>query len=117
MAASSALHFLEHYYQALVAFLPLQDEKFIAELHGQNLLPTHVSTSIVSLVTRKEKASYFLDVVIKTDLRNNDRTSFDKLAAVMAISKYDNLPHLAAMMMTSSNIKHISMKNPGKIIQ
>ncbi|XP_065893772.1 uncharacterized protein [Dysidea avara] len=41
MAASSALHFLEHYYQALVAFLPLQDEKFIAELHGQNLLPTH----------------------------------------------------------------------------
>ena len=104
MATSSPLHFLEQYYQALVASLPIQDRKFTSELHGQNLLPRDVHVSIDSLTMRKEKAAYFLDMIILSDVRKNDRTNFDKLAAVMTRSKCDNLQHLAGMMMTSKHV-------------
>jgi len=102
MAASSALDFFELFYQPLIKLLPFQDRKFISDLHGQDLIPTDVSASIESFATCEEKASYFLDMVVKSDLMNGDCTSFNKLAVVMNRSKYDELQHIAAIMMSSS---------------
>jgi len=103
MASSSAIQLFEVCYETLVSSLPLEDEKFVAVLLENDLLPIDLKASIELLPTREAKTMYYLDNLIKQELENDDQTSYDKLVAVMSNSEYDGLPQLAALMTSTVN--------------
>ena len=63
--------------------LPMNDEYFMGELYTRNLLPGNLKATIKALSTGAEKASKFLDDVIKPSLESNDCTKFHTLLRVM----------------------------------
>ena len=86
---------LNDFYAKLVAVLPMQDAKFMAELVGHNLLPGNLKALVESKNTVSDKAMYFLDHKIKPDINIGDFTSFDKLLNVMKNWESDSLRKLA----------------------
>ena len=84
----------EHFYQAMIYSMPMKDANFVEVLNNQGLLPAHIQATLQSLDKSIERASYFLDHVIKLDLDG----CFDKLLTVMMESDYDNMRDLAAKM-------------------
>jgi len=95
MARSTAAEIFEHYYQALVSSLPMRDVSFIDKLQKHKLLPGHIKAIVSSLNISREKASHFLDNVIKPELTSKIHTCFDELLIVMMESDYDNMKELA----------------------
>ena len=93
MAKSTAVEVFEHYYQAMVWSLPMRHDSFVKELQKHDLLPTHVKAMLESLRTLKEKASYFLDNVIKPNL--DTYTCFDELLSIMMDSSCGGMKDLA----------------------
>ena len=63
--------------------LPMTDEYFMGELYARKLLPGNLKATIKALSTGAEKASKFLDDVIKPSLESNDCTKFHTLLRVM----------------------------------
>ena len=94
MAKRSALELFEHYYQALIVSLPMKDN-FMEELFKHGLLPKDVIHKLEKLSERKNRASYFLDNVIKAGLIVGNKTCFVNLLTLMNNSKYDNVRDLA----------------------
>jgi len=95
MAKRSAVELFEHYYTALVFSLPVKDENFVEELFERILLTEDVKSSLQSLAVCSERASYFLDSVIKPELAVGNIGKFVKLLTVMKSSNYDNVKELA----------------------
>jgi len=70
-------------YPKLIKSLPMNDEYFMAELYGRNLLPGDLKANIESLPTSAKKASKFLDEVIKPSVEINDVRKFNMLLSSM----------------------------------
>lgn len=75
--------------------LPMNDTTFITKLLAQNLLPGDTGNKIEGLATPADKASYFLNYVIKPSIDLDNGDYFDKLLSVMEHCGYDYIKHLA----------------------
>ena len=85
----------EKYYKAIVSSLPMKNKTFLAELKIQSLLSDHTESALQSFNTSKEMALYFVDNVIKSDLREGINSSFDKLLSVMLECSRNHVKELA----------------------
>ena len=89
--------------------LPMNDEFFMGELFARKLLPGNLKATIKALSTGAEKASKFLDDVIKPSLENNDCNKFQTLLRLMMENDDDTIKKLAERIRSSLNetIRHI----------
>ena len=98
----AAVKVFENYYQALVSTLPMRDEQFVVKLQKHNLLSDSViKTTLTSLSTSREKASYFLDYVIKPKLHTGN--CFDELLKLMTDSDYEEMQDLGTKVTSELN--------------
>ena len=97
----SASEMFKKFYVQLVKNLPMNDSLFTAELFSNDLLPGNLKEHVESLPTKSEKASYFLDHVIKPSVTSDDGSSFDKLLNVMEDSDHQGVKELAKLIRTS----------------
>ena len=111
--ATSALQVIKFCYHTLVASLPLEDINFLAVLEKHNLLGD-AKSSVESMPTREERASYFLDNLMKQELEKNNVTGFYNLITIMANSKSDSLTKLAADISSAVKVKHEVITNRSK---
>ena len=93
------------YYEKLVN-LPMDDTTFIAKLLAQNLLPGDMENKIEVQAAPINKASYFLNHMIKPSIDLDNGDCFDKLLSVMEHCGYDHIKHLAL------EIKSVIKGNP-----
>ena len=103
MDKTSALQLFEQYYENLVYCLPLNDTDFIEDLSKHDLLPENIKIQLEKQSKHKERASYFLDNVIKPGLIDGDNTCFVSLLTVMKNSQYDSLKDIAVLMESQCN--------------
>jgi len=85
----------QHFFPQLVDILPMDDVTFTAQLFSTNLLPGNVKEQVKSQATSADKATHFLDHVIKPSLTSSVGNSFNKLLKVMEDSEYDNVKELS----------------------
>ena len=104
MAKKSVLQMFEHYYQGLMHSLPLKDNDFMEDLSNHDLLPQNIKLKLDEMSKHKEKASYFLDSVIKSGLLVGDNASFITLLTVMSNSQYDSVKDLAKLIESEYDI-------------
>ena len=98
MSANEA--FTKIYFQ-LVTTLPIDDPLFRAKLFTNDLLPGDHKGHVESLATKSDKASRFLDHVIKPSVTSDDGSNFDKLLNVMEDSDHQGVRELAKLIRTS----------------
>ena len=91
----------KEFYSKLVKTLPMNDDNFIAELYSHDLLPDGPKEHIESRTTGGQKATYFLDHVIKPSVTSDGGSGFDKLLNVMEESEYQGMKELAEQIRTS----------------
>ena len=75
--------------------LPMDDSTFIAKLATSNLLPGDTGRKIEAQSTPADKASCFLNRIIKSSLDADNIDSFNKLLSVMEQCEYDHIKQLA----------------------
>ena len=93
----------QQFYGKLVETLPMDDPNFMAKLYSACLLPSYIKEYVESRsVTRTEKATRFLDQVIKPST-----SSFNKLLNVMKDSEYYHVKELARLIRTATK-KNVS---------
>ena len=85
----------QNHVEKLVKCLPMDDTHFITKLSAQQLLPGDTKDKIKTLSTQADKASYFLDHVIKPALDINDISDFDELLSIMQNCGYKHVEKLA----------------------
>ena len=87
----------QNYVENLVKCLPMDDAYFIAKLSAQQLLPGDTENKIKTLSTQADKASYFLNHVIKpaVDINEPETSCFDKLLCIMQECDYIHVKKLA----------------------
>ena len=85
----------KQFYDKLVVTLPMNDVIFTAKLISHNLFPGDLSDQIKSLATSSDKATHFLDCVIKPALTIGIDRSFNELLNVMEDSEYLFIKELA----------------------
>ena len=85
----------EKHYQAFVATLPMKSVSFLAQLEEHSLLPTDIMDMLDSMKTSAERASYFLDTMIKPEISDSSNEGFNMLLRVMRKSNYDHVKDLA----------------------
>ena len=96
MAKRLITELFDHYHQGLIHSLPMKNRVFLSQLKQHDLLPEYVGTTLESLKTSAERASYFLDNAIKPTLSNNHPdNSFAKLLNVTAKSTFEQVAELA----------------------
>ena len=83
--------------------LPMNDEFFMGELFARKLLPGNLKATIKALSTGAEKASKFLDDVIKPSLESSDCTKFHTLLRVMMKNDDITIKNLAERIRSSLN--------------
>ena len=81
--------------QALINDLPMKDDRFLSQLKEFNLLPKDISSKVESCRRTKERASVFLDNVIKAGLLDDDCSHFTNLINVMIENTRENVVDLA----------------------
>ena len=81
--------------EKLVKCLPMDDTHFITKLSAQRLLPGNTENKIKTLSTQADKASYFLNHVIKPALDVSETSNFDKLLSIMQNCDYEHVQKLA----------------------
>lgn len=77
------LEIFQQYYPNLVKLLPMNDDTFIAELYKNHLLPDNIKANIKSLPTPIQKATEFLDNIIKPSVECEDDTCLNALLTTM----------------------------------
>ena len=77
--------------------LPMNDSIFIAKLTTNGLLPEDTGRSIEAKSTLADKASYFLNYVIKPSLDIGNVNSFNTLLSVMEQCEYNHVKELASL--------------------
>ena len=85
----------EKHYQAFVATLPMKSVSFLAQLEEHSLLPTDIMDMLDSMKTSAERASYFLDTMIKPEISDSSNEGFNMLLRVMRKSNYDHVKDLS----------------------
>ena len=90
-----SLEVFQDHYVELMRLLPMSDDIFLGKLYTNNLLPNNIKAVIESLPTSVERASKFLDNVIKPSVENNVITRFNVLLTVMMNSDDDPIMELA----------------------
>ena len=103
MDKTSPLQLFEQHYQNLVCSLPLKDTDFIEDLSKHDLLPENIKIQLEKQSKHKERASYFLDNVIKPGLIVGDNTCFVSLLTVMKNSHYDSVKDIAVLVESQCN--------------
>ena len=73
----------------------MNDTVFIASLYSNDLLPGDMKDVIESIDTKAQKATKFLDSIIKPTIESNDGTRFGVLLEVMKDSEDYNIRKLA----------------------
>ena len=92
MAYTRAYH---DHVEKLVKCLPMDDTHFITKLSAKQLLPGDTENKIKVLSTQAEKASYFLNHVIKPSLDIDETSDFDELLSIMQNCGYKHVEKLA----------------------
>jgi len=95
LAQKPKLEVFKKYAERLIKCLPMNDVHFIAMLSNHKLLPGDTNNQLNAKPTPAEKASYFLNNVIKPALDIDDTSSFDNLLSVMKHCGYDHVEKLA----------------------
>ena len=95
MAKKLATELFEQYYKTLIYLLPMKDATFIDELLENDLLTGDLKIKLESLAVHNQRASYFLDYVIKPELAVGNSRCFVDLLTIMKSSKHDNVKELA----------------------
>ena len=79
----------------------MNDVMFTAELYSRDLLPDNIKEHVESLATSAQKASYFLDHVIKPSITitsgQEGSSQFDQLLDVMEDSDYQGVTELSKL--------------------
>ena len=101
----------ENYIDKLVKCLPMDDTVFTATLTKHKLLPGNTKSQLTAQPTQADKASYFLDHVIKPALDIDDTSSFNKLLSIMEQCGYDHVEKLACKI--KSEIDKADGNKPG----
>ena len=104
MPKKSALELFEHYYQAMIFLLPMKDRKFIKDLIKHNLLTTSFKAKLEEWSINSERASYFLDNVIKPGLVIGDKTCFVNLLTVINNCKDDKVKEFAKQLKSQFDV-------------
>ena len=94
-----------NYIDKLVKCLPMDDILFITKLSTQQLLPGDTEDKIKALSTPANKASYFLNHVIKPALDIDDTSGFRKLLSVMQECDYEHVKKLSSQISDDINLK------------
>ena len=96
-AWADSTELFQQFYGKLVETLPMDDPNFTAKLYSARLLSSYLKEYVESRspATRTEKATRFLDQVIKPSV-----TSFDKLLHVMEDSEYQHVKELSKQIKT-----------------
>ena len=81
--------------EKMVKCLPMDDSHFIANLSTRQLLPGDIESKIEALPTQSDKASYFLNHVIKPALDIEDISDFHELLSIMQNCGYKHVQKLA----------------------
>ena len=100
----------KQFFAKLAKSLPMDDPIFVAELFSHDLLPGNHYDQVKSLATRADKATHFLDSVIRPSIVTDDG-SFNELLNVMEDSEYCNVKELAQQI--RSKLKEQSVANAG----
>ena len=95
MAKRSATELFEHYHKTLAYLLPINDVTFMDGLLEHDLLSGDLKIKLESLSVHNQRASYFLNNVIKPGLAVGNNKSFVSLLSIMKCSKHDNVKELA----------------------
>lgn len=111
MAQRPQIEAYKKYFDQLVKCLPMDDTLFTAALSTHNLLPSNTSNTIGALPTVADKASCFLNTVIKRALDIDDSSSFDNLLNVMERCGFEHIVNLASAM--KSEISETSSTEQG----
>ena len=98
MAKRPASELFEDYYRTLIYSLPMKDATFINELLKHGLLTADLKIKLESLSMHNQRASCFLDTVIKSRLAVGDNRCFVDLLIVMKNNTHDNVKELAKEM-------------------
>ena len=101
----------KQFFAKLAKSLPMDDPIFVAELFSHDLLPGNHYDQVKSLATRAEKATHFLDSVIRPAIIS-DVGSLNELLNVMEDSEYCNVKELAQQI--RSKLKEGSVNTTGK---
>ena len=88
----SSIELFERYHQTLIFSLPMKNAKFLGKLYENDLV--FEDLNLESLGTCNERASYFLDKIIKPTLEDCDNANFVKLLSVMKNSSYDHVKQI-----------------------
>ena len=94
-----------NYVDKLVECLPMDDTLFITKLSTQHLLPGDTESKIKALLTQADKASYFLNHVIKPALVIDDTCGFRKLLSVMQECDYEHVKKLSRQISNDIKLK------------
>ena len=73
----------------------MDDTHFLTKLTAEELLPGNTGNKIKAMSTQAEKASYFLDHVVKPALDIGEISDFDKLLSIMQCCGYKHVQKLA----------------------
>jgi len=101
----SLIQLFEDHYKILIFLLPMKDATFVTDLMKQNLITVNIKSKLDSLAKSTEKASYFLDNVIKPGLAVVDSTCFVKLLSVMKNCNHDTVKDLAEQIETGYDVR------------
>ena len=101
----------QQFYVKLVKKLPMDDSLFTAELFAHGLLPGDLKQQIKAEKTPVDKATYFLDHKISSDVSVDNSTSFNKLLDVMEDSRNDSLKELAKEIKTALKEEPVNTDN------
>ena len=93
----------DSYVEKLVKCLPMDDAHFIAKLSTQQLLPGDTESKVKALATQADKASYFLNHVIKPALNIDDISEFNKLLCIMQECGYNHVKNLSCKIQSEFN--------------
>lgn len=102
----------QKYFRDLIQSLPMDDSLFIAMLSGYGLLPGDTESKINAKETQVEKASYFINHVIRPSLNIGNRVYPDKLLVAMTESGYEHVKELAHQIKSETSVPAHS--NSGK---
>ena len=101
------------YYLKLIRILPMNDDTFMRELFHHGLLPGDIMDKLKKQLTAANKATYFLDNVIKPSVTADIDISFDKLLDVMECSAYLGMKELAKLIRGDMREKENDNTNNG----
>ena len=91
----SPIEAFEYYHEALIFSLPMKNVKFLNDLCKHDLILEDCKLNLESLTAHKERASYFLDEIIKPKVKAGGSAYFFKLLTVMKTCGHENVEDLA----------------------